>query len=234
MINWLKEYPRQYWTGHNPFDGLMKINATRFKPQMPATSIITDAEMERMLEVAQDKKLKSARIFINVARMTPFRPDEIQGNKKRDVPGLSTAPEFLEKEYYRWMVEVTKTRGTRYYRKIAIPPQLVAFLEKEGVDGMLPEHLKGLRKQFDKVRKLANVPHITPKTFRKDFTNRMRRVGAPKEIRDLHAGRRDSSVREGHYETDLNENAEICREWVMKMFPPVKGVVLKKPDESSS
>ncbi len=52
----------------------------------------------------------------------------------------------------------------------------------------------------------------------------MRKVGAPKEIRDSREGRRDGSIREQSYETDLNGNAYICRTFMEKMFPPVKPV----------
>ena len=78
--------------------------------------------------------------------------------------------------------------GRPMYRKIAVPQQIITFLDNEGITGELPLNETTVARQ---IRNLSAETKIvfTPKTFRKDFACRMEETGADESIIVVHQWR---------------------------------------------
>lgn len=79
------------------------------------------------------------------------------------------------------------------YRKIAVPQQIITFLDNEGITGELPLNETTVARQ---IRNLSAETKIvfTPKTFRKDFACRMEEAGADESIINVHQWRGQSGT----------------------------------------
>lgn len=205
MISWLERNGN--WHTRNPFTGMLKQYDHRFKAAPPVKSTISDDEIAALLGHAQGDRFKPVRVYVEIARCTGLRVEEIKA--------LDTA--LLDRDKAIWNVYVTKTRGRRLFRQIAIPRRLIVYLANEGVNGRMKlskfEHL------FREARRAAGLPDdFTLKTFRKDFAHRMESVGTSPDLINLHQGRAQTGVLFQNYLTDPGRAARLCRSYINAMF----------------
>jgi integrase len=205
MISWLEQM--DLWPRKNPFRGLVKHYRRRFPPQMPVKSFISNAEYAQIMTAARSEKYKVARQYIEIARCTGLRPSEIYR--------LDT--ELLNRDSMTWSVLVTKTTDRQFFRTIAVPQYLVAFIANENISGKFPYTEYQVRMQIESLRKEVGI-FFTQKTFRKDFAQRMELAGAAPDIINLHQGRGQSGVIFQHYLTDPNRAVRVCRQYITSMF----------------
>ena len=203
MINWMAETGE--WQRANPFTGRLKQYRNRFPAATPSKGSVEDEEYERLLSAASGDEFRAVRIFIQTARMTGLRPSE--------VVRLNT--KHLDHNTLTWQILVSKTTAREYYRKIAIPAQLAAFIVNEGITGILP--VSGLRNKFEQLRRETGI-EVGMKTFRKDFSRRMEQAGANHDTINLHQGRRQSGVLVECYLTDTERAVTVCRPFIDTMF----------------
>ncbi len=203
MINWLSN--NGDWQRQNPFTGRLKEYMNRFPAAAPERSTISDEEYERLLLCATGDEFRAARVFIQTSRMTGLRPSEV---KRLNV-------KHLDHSALTWDVLVSKTRGRPFFRRIAIPAQLSAFIVNEKITGQLPT--SNLKRQYAKLREISGVD-VDPKIFRKDFARRMEQAGAGHDIINVHQGRAQSGILIEHYLTDPDRAVSVCRKFVDAMF----------------
>ncbi len=203
MINWLSNNGE--WQRANPFTGRLKQYRNRFPAAAPSKSTIADDDYERLLSCATGDQFRAARVFIQASRMTGLRPSEVRR--------LNT--KHLDHSALTWSLLVTKTRARQYYRTIAIPAQLSAFIVNEGITGTLP--MNNLKRQFLKLKEISGV-EVEPKVIRKDFSHRMEQAGAGHDTINLHQGRAQSGVLIENYLTDPDRAVNVCRKFIDAMF----------------
>jgi integrase len=213
MIRWLEE--QDMWEGKNPFSGLMKRYGRSFPAAEPVKSLLTDDEIKAILSAAQEDRFRAARVFIEIARHTGLRPSEIIGDKTKNRPGINA--ERIDRENLTWNILVSKTRGRQFYRKIAIPRQLVTFITNEGINGVFPFTEWDVRRQINAIRGKTHID-FNQKIFRKIFAHGMEAAGAPDNIVNLHQGRAQYGVLHEHYLTDSGRAEKLCRPYINSMF----------------
>lgn len=199
MVSWLEG--QGAWTRKNPFSGLLAKYKYRFKAAPEIRKRIEPDELEALRNEANEH----TRVFIEVAYFTGLRVEEI----------LSLNTKHIDRKQLTWTFTVTKGDIREFRRPIAIPEQLVVFLQNKNINGLILPVTR-IDQGFRRCRRRAGLPEdIQPRTFRKDYANRMRDMGASSYIVDLHQGRNASDVAHEHY---LDDAVEICRPYVNSMF----------------
>jgi integrase len=209
MVEFLRDHDN--WSGPNPFHGILRRYAHRFPPPPPRNSRISDEDWARIKTAIQDACYRQAALFIETARCTGLRPEEIYNLDIKN----------LDRQSASWTFTVTKTKGRTFNRSIAVPPCLITFLDATGVNGSMPSETTTRRH----LRKLSTDIGIklTPKMFRKDFACRMEEAGASPDMINLHQGRAQTGVLYQHYITDPNRAVRLCRPYIDKMFDESEG-----------
>ena len=205
MIAWLKD--ERHWPGFNPFSGLMRRYANRFLPEEPENPRFDDVEMEVIMRTASAPEYRTARIFIEVARCTGLRPSEI----------CRLDAKHIDRQKCSWTVFVTKKAGRPMYRKIAVPQQIITFLDNEGITGELPLNETTVARQIRNLNTETKIV-FTPKTFRKDFACRMEETGADESIINVHQWRGQTGTLYKNYIKFPDRAVKLCRPYINLMF----------------
>lgn len=188
----------------NPLTGFPSKQERYFKPSKLKKCTITDIELAKLMR--HSDKYPSAARLIFFAYHTGLRIAEIINRLDTD---------NLDKSSRSWsFVAIEKSSGVSYWRKISVPEILIDYIEGQGIDGKV--EFIGHEKQFQKLRKAAGTPQVLLKTFRSDFSNRMRAAGATKDQINFHQGR-DRDVLEKHY-LDLDSGVADTRKLIDLMF----------------